>query len=155
MISPELLRRLPFFAPFSEIHLKAIAMISEEDTVEQGVVLLDECGTADRLYFLLEGSVELFYTAKSEKSGAADKEYSMGDINPGEVFSISALIEPYVLSANARTTQPSRIIKIDAPALRQMFVEDSSMGFLAMSQISKALMERLAYTRIQLAAAWA
>lgn len=155
MISPEVFRRFPFFAPFSEIHLKAIAMISEEDTVEQGAVLFEECGTADTLYFLLEGSVELFYTARSETPGHTDKELSVGDINPGEVFSISSLIEPYVLSASARAAQPSRIIKIDAPTLRQMFKEDCTMGFLGMSQISKALMERLAYTRIQLAAAWA
>ena len=33
MISPELLRRFPFFAPFSEAQLIEIAMIAEEENL--------------------------------------------------------------------------------------------------------------------------
>jgi CRP-like cAMP-binding protein len=154
MISPELLRRYPFFGPFNDAQLRTIAMMADEISVEQGKVLFEECGPADTLYLLLEGSIDLYYKAEEEYHPKGKKEFLVGEINPGEIFSISALIHPYVLSATARAAQVCRIVKIDAAALRSALEEDPRMGYLAMQQITKALVERLAYTRVQLAAAW-
>lgn len=155
MISPELLRRSPFFAHFTETQLKEIAMIAEETSAEAGVVLFEECQPATHLYLLLEGSVELFYQSKEEYYPKTHKEFMVGDINPGEVFAISSMLEPYILNAGARLTQPARYIRIESGALREMFAEDCQLAYNTMYQISKMLMERLAYTRVQLAAAWA
>ena len=46
-------------------------------------------------------------------------------------------------------------MKIDAPALRKLFENDHDLAYHMMVQVNKALMERLAATRVQLAAAWA
>ena len=154
MISPELLRRYPFFAPFSGAQLIEISMISNQEIVETGTVLFEECQPANTLYVLVSGSVELFYKSKEEYHPTTSKEFSIGDINPGEIFALSSMIEPYVLSAGARATQPSNIIKIDARAMRAMFETDWHIGYLTICQVSKSLMERLAFTRVQLAAAW-
>ena len=48
----------------------------------------------------------------------------------------------------------SRIIKIDAQALRSMFDLDRHMAYLLTYQATKAAIERLYATRVQLAAAW-
>ena len=155
MISPELLRRYPFFGPFSDDQLKEIAMIADEVTAEKEEELFEECEPAKNLYLLLEGSVELYYKSEEEYHPKESKEFAVGEINPGEVFAFSAVINPYVLNATARCSRPSRLVKIDAVALREMFEENPKMGYIAMHQVTKALMERLAYTRVQLAAAWA
>ena len=155
MISPELLRRYPFFGPFNDEQLKAIAMIADEASAGVGEELFEECAPADWLYLLLEGSIELFYKSEEEFHPKTSREFSVGDINPGEVFAISSLISPYALNATARATRPSKFIRIDARALRQTFEEDPQMGYVAMHQVTKAIMERLAFTRVQLAAAWA
>lgn len=155
MISPELLRRFPFFAPFNEAQLIEISMIAEELEIPLNGVIFEEAQPADALYFLIAGTVELFYTTKETLRASTRKELPAGDINRGEVFAISALLEPHVLSTSARATQPSRVIKIEAQALRTMLENDYLMGYLALQQIAKALMERLVYTRVQLAAAWA
>jgi len=158
MISPELLRRYPFFAPFTNEQLKDIAMITDEAAAAPNEILFDECGHADTLYLLLEGSIDLYYQAKGNSLSAAKtdakKEFLVGEINPGEIFGISALIDPYVLSAAGRAAKPSRYLKIDAPELRKLFSRDPILGYFAMQQVSKALLERLDYTRVQLAAAW-
>ena len=155
MVSPELLRRQTFFASINQDRLISIAMIAEEVTVDQGVQIFEECQPADKLCVLIEGSVDLFYKSEEKYHPKARKELPAGEINPGEVFSISALIEPYVLNATGRTSLPSRIIQIDAKALRALIEKDSDLGCILMHQITKALLERLIYTRIQLAAAWA
>ncbi len=158
MISPELLRRYPFFAHFTGEQLREIAMITEEATAAAGEILFEECGPADTLYLLEDGSVDLFYFAKGKSSSSEEKEKKelpVGEINPGEIFGISALIDPYVLSAAGRASKPSTFLKIEAAALRQLFAQDPIAGYLAMQQVARALMERLDYTRVQLAACWA
>lgn len=155
MISPELLRRYSFFALLSEQDLYAIAMIAEELAADTGTILFEECQPADALYLLLDGSIDLYYKSEEEYHPKARKEFLVGEINPGEIFSISSLIEPYILNASARLAKPSRFVKIDAAALRQLSEENHQMGRILMHQIAKALMERLTYTRVQLAAAWA
>jgi CRP-like cAMP-binding protein len=154
MISPELLRRYPSFGLFNETQLKAIAMIAEEDSAPAGTVLFEERQPATHLYLLLEGGVDLSYRSEEEYHPKTRKEFAVGEINPGELFSISALIEPYVLNATARLSQDSKFVKIEAASLRELMEQDCSMGYLAMKQITKALMERLIYTRVQLAACW-
>ncbi|MBN1148759.1 MAG: Crp/Fnr family transcriptional regulator [Anaerolineales bacterium] len=155
MISPELLRRHPFFGPFDGNQLSEIAMIANEIEVGASQEIFEECGPADTLYLLLEGGVSLYYKSEEEFHPKASKEFSVGEINPGEMFAVSSLIEPYVLNATARTSKPCKLVKIDAVAMRQLFDKDNRMGYIAMQQITQVLMERLAYTRVQLAAAWA
>lgn len=155
MISPELLRRYSVFALLNEQDLYAIAMISDEVTADTGTTLFEECQPADALYLLVDGSVDLYYKSEEEYHPKIRKDFLVGEVNPGEIFSISSMIEPYVLNASARASKPSRYIKIDAVALRQLVESNHQMGFVIMRQIAKALMERLAYTRVQLAAAWA
>ncbi len=154
MISPELLRRYPFFGPFNDAQLRAIAMIADEDSADQGGVLFEECAPANTLYLLLEGDIDLYYKSEEEYHPVTKKEFLVGEINPGEIFAVSSLIHPYIFSATARASQPCRFVKIDATELRKLLDNDPHMGYIAMQQITKAVAERLAYTRIQLAAAW-
>lgn len=155
MISPELLRRYPFFGPFNDEQLREIAMLADETSAAEGAELFEECGPANALYLLLEGGIELYYKSEEEYHPKDSKEFAVGEINPGEVFAISALINPYVLNATARCSRPCKLVKIDGVALREKFEQDPRLGYIAMHQVTKAIMERLAYTRVQLAAAWA
>jgi CRP-like cAMP-binding protein len=155
MISPELLRRFPFFAPFSENQLKEIALISAQDSAEKGTVLFEQDQPANTLFLLVDGGVDLYYTAGGESLPRTTKEFSVGEINPGEIFGISALVEPCILSAAARLSQTASFVRIDAAELRKLLDADPSMGYAAMQQVTKVLYERLEYTRVQLAACWA
>ena len=154
MISPELLRRYSFFGKLAEADLYEIAMIADEFSADAGVTLFKEQQPAEALYLLLEGSVDLYYTSEEEYHPKIRKEFLVGEVNPGEIFSISSMLDPFILNASARTAVPSRFVKIDAVALRKMSEENHKMGCVIMHQIAKALMERLSYTRVQLAAAW-
>jgi len=153
MISPELLRRFPFFAPFSEQQLTNFALISDEYSTNEAAILFEESQPATHLYLLLEGSVDLYYKSEEPFHPKFSRVFSVGEINPGEVFGISALVKPHVLNATAKTSQPTRYVMIDAVALRKMMVEDHQLGFWLLQQVIIVLMERLAYTRVQLAAA--
>lgn len=155
MVSPELLRRYPFFAPFDENQLRELSFIADEMTANEGDVMFKECEPAQYLYFLMEGDVELFYTSEEEYHPTSSKKFTAGEINPGEVFSISAVIPPHILNASAKATKPSHFIVFKGEELRKLMQTDSILGYSLMLQVTKAIMERLIYTRVQLAAAWA
>jgi CRP-like cAMP-binding protein len=59
MISPEILRRYPYFAAAQDAGLRNLAMICEEELIPAGTVMYREGDKADRLYILVEGEVDI------------------------------------------------------------------------------------------------
>jgi len=153
MISPELLRRYPHFAKLNDVQLRAIAMITDEVDLAQGSIVLEGQKSADWLYLLVGGSIDLTYKSEEQYHPKTTKIFHVGEINPGEMFGISALIEPHHYDATATAAMDSKAIKIDAKALRTLADLDCGLGYLLMQQVAMAVMERLSYTRVQLAAA--
>jgi CRP-like cAMP-binding protein len=152
MISPELLRRYPFFNFMDDTQLNAVAMITEETTYKKDELLIEAGKSANQLYFLIEGSVAYFYHVTTENDPYYNKDYYISSINPGEIFGISALIEPYIFTATMRTEKASRIIQINAQALRALCEVDLRLSAGLSRAVAKAAMERLQLTRIQLIA---
>ena len=154
MISPEQLRRLPLFGMVSEEHLRRIAMVTDEMKADQGEVLFDAGQKAEGLYILLRGSVDLLYTVSDSLHPEIRREFLVGEVNPGEVFGISALIEPYVYTSAARTADPVELLKISSDKLCSLCDLEPALGYLFMKRMAQAALERLEGTRIQLAACW-
>ena len=155
MVSPEILRRYPFFGILSANQLKAISMITEEVFFEKDAIIFEEGQPATYFYLLMEGEVDISYHSEKEAHIQHRKELLAGVIDSGDVFAISGLIEPYVYTATARAAQDGHALKIDSYAMRHLMETTCEMGYALMGQIAKAAMERLGFTRVQLAAAWA
>jgi len=154
MISPELLRRYPFFGKLDGAQLKKIAMMAEEVDLDGGEIVFESGEPAAALYLLIAGSLELYYEVQDEHDPSLHKEFLVGEINPGEPFGLSAAIEQQrTLTATAKVTKAGKAIKIDAAELCDLCDADPQMAYVLMSQIAKATMERLGFVRVQLAAA--
>ena len=152
MISPELLRRFPFFNFMDDKQLKAVAMIAEEKTYADQKDIVENNSPAAKLFFLIEGTASYYYVVTSEHDPYYKQEYFISDFNPGEIFGISALIEPYVYTALVRSEKTCRLIEIDASALRALCEVDTNLNCGLMRAVAKAAMERLQHTRVQLIA---
>lgn len=150
MISPELMRRYPFFSLLTEDQLKAIAMISDEKTYAKDTILLKEDTPASKLFLLMEGDVDLIFSGGGE---GAIVNALVGSIAPGEVLGVSSMIEPYKFISSAKATTAIKVIEINGIALRALCEVDSKMGYALMRNISIAVLERLKYTQVELAAA--
>jgi CRP-like cAMP-binding protein len=154
MVSSELLRRYSFFGGLTDRQLKALSMIAEEKTFGSGALIFEECGIADKIYLLIEGNVDLSYRSIDEMHTytTPPKEFYAGSINPGEVFSVSALIEPYTNNATAKASEISHVIMIDASELRKLLEQDMQLAYNLTRQTVRVMMERLIALRVQLAA---
>ena len=155
MISPEILRRYPFFSFMSPEQLRDVAMITEEANYSTGDVLFNIDDKADVCFMLMEGAIDLHYVVVDEHEPALRKEFVVGTINPGEVLGISAIVQPYKFTATAIAINDSRLLKTDAEALRVLCQKDPTLNLGLQTMVAKATMERLHTTRVQLAAATA
>ena len=152
MISLDLLRRFPFFSFMDDKELKAVATIAQELLPKANDVLIEADKPANALFFLIDGHLPYYMTVTTEHMPDYRREYFIGYINPNEIFGISALIEPYQYTATLRAETPSRVIKIDAPALRALCEVDHHLSIGLMKAVAKTAMERLQMTRVQLVA---
>ncbi len=155
MISPEILRRYPFFGVLTDKQIKAMAMIAEEESYSKGTAICEEGKPTQALCLLIEGAVSLYYKSEEAFHPKTRKEFMVGEINQGEVFAISALVEPYTNTATVRAEKECQVVKFDAIELKKLIEKDPKLYCKLMREIAKAAMERLAFARIQLAAAWA
>ncbi len=153
MVSPEMLRRYPFFAFMNHVQLHEAAMITEETELPAGDVLFTSGEPADKLYLLREGGVELHYTVTDERGMEKRQDYLVGMINPGEMFGISALIRPFIYTTSAWTSSPSRLLVLNADDLRELCGKDKELAAEWQRHIAEVTLERLNYTRVQLLAA--
>lgn len=153
MISTEILRRYPFFAGLTEAQLKAVAMLAQDISYPKDSTIFEECGEANRLFLLLEGSVDLFYRSQEEYHPTTTKNFFVGEINPGEMFGTSSIIEPYELNATARNPVNCRLVEIDAVELRKLMAGDLDLANKLLLAVIKTLKERIGAMRVQLAAA--
>lgn len=155
MISPETLRRYPFFGQLTDKQLQLLAMSSEELRLADDQVLLNEGEEASTLYFLMQGCIDLFYTIEDSFHPENQRVIPVTNVNPGEPFGISALIAPHVFTSTARSCGETRLIALPVEALREAFAEDPDLELELLKKVATAALQRLHATRIQLAAAWA
>jgi CRP-like cAMP-binding protein len=153
MVSPELLRRFPFFGFLDDAQLRAVAMIADDIVAESGEMLFREDDEAEALFLLMDGSIDLHYVVVDERTHALLRDFLVGHVNPGELLGISALIEPYRLTTDARATTVSRLLRIDAAGLRALCEIDPRLACGMMREAARAAMERLEATRVELVAA--
>ncbi len=93
MISPEVLRRYPYFASIDDESLKAVAVIADEKSISAGTRIFHEADPADTLNIVVQGEVEIQYILGSGEHRTVDT------LVEGDILGWSALIEPYKYTA--------------------------------------------------------
>lgn len=146
MISPEVLRRYALFAEFPPEALKDIAMFSEELSLEAHEYLFKEGDTADSLYLMVSGGVDLQIAIPNSGEHYADVE----TVVPGEILGWSALVEPYIYHMSAVATTSSRLVVVDGAKLKEHLSQHPEWGCKLVLRIAQIIGDRLSRTRLRL-----
>lgn len=165
MISPELLRRYPFFAGLSHDHLVTLANVAEEIPVEAGHTFFQEEDKLDCFYLLVKGSVGIGIPvpdreAKQNVAGQLlgelkTKDVTISTVGTGDVFAWSALIPPYTATASGTALTDCQVVAFDAGKLLKLFEEQPDFGYLMSQKASQLIRNRLRDLRIESLAAYA
>lgn len=146
MVAPELIQDFPSFADFDQHEIKAMATLSQEERYQAGEFIFYEGGTAEKLYLLLEGRVEMLVNTDVEGKHRS----VVMTVGPGEVFAWSSLVEPYELTASARCATPVRVVAVAGPGLRALAEVSCPLGFRLLQKVCQVSSARLRATRVQL-----
>ena len=159
MISPEVIRRYPFFGGLSYEHIVVLASAANEISVESGHYFFHDGDNLHQFYLILHGEVavamEVPDQAVEQKiSGQLTGQFQMRDVvlsslGRGDAFAWSALVPPYQATASVKATTPCQVAVFDALALRRAFEEDCRFGYMMMQKAAQISSNRLRDMRIE------
>lgn len=159
MVSPELLRRYPFFAGLSLDQIAQLAQLAEEVRFAAGDTIFHEGDELQRFYLLMEGAVAIVMElpgrglthAVSDQllRTMATEDVIVANVGPGDVFGWSALLPPHKATSGGRALAACRVLAFDAQALNALFADDPAFAYLMTQKAAGVIRDRLHDMRIE------
>jgi CRP-like cAMP-binding protein len=143
MITTDALSRFDLFNGLSESLLTEIAVLSEEVSVKQGEFIFREGEKADKLHFLLNGSVALRVKLTSRPESVTVSFVSM----PYQSFGWSGIVAPNHYTSSAECDEDSNLLIIPAVPFMKLLEANPESGFKVMQRIAETIADRLRNSR--------
>ena len=143
MITTDALSRFDLFKGLSESLLAEIAALSEEVSVKQGEFIFREGEKADKLHFLLNGSVALRVKLTSRPESVTVSFVSM----PYQSFGWSGIVAPNHYTSSAECDEDSNLLIIPAVPFMKLLEANPESGFKDMQRIAETIADRLRNSR--------
>lgn len=132
------------FQGLSESQLNHLRAIGSEVPIKAGHWLFREGETAEQMYFLKDGAVELLTTVD-------EVELPITIVRkPGNCFGTSTLVPPHQYSLSARCAEDGTLLRIEKSDLEQLIKADVELGHAIMVNLAKHFLDRLKETRQEL-----
>ena len=125
--------------------MEALEAISTSKSIRAGQWLFQEYESAEALFVLQSGAIELVATVEKELELPIKilREY-------GDCCGIAALIPPYKYNLSARCRKDAELFEINRNNLKTLFHKDNQIGMAIMSNLSRHLLDRLNESRREL-----
>jgi CRP-like cAMP-binding protein len=129
------------FRGVSQRFITRIAHGAEEQTYQKNSLIFRRGEEASHFYVLVEGHVGI---------EIGEKEEVLEVERPGEVFGWSALVEPYMYTASARSIKQTRAIRISRDLVEAAIKEHPEEGLAVLKNLTGIIAGRLRYAYQQL-----
>lgn len=114
-------RALRLFETMSESHFEKLMQAAYLQTFPAQLTLIHEGDSADFLYVVVEGKIELFANSNG-------REATMAVVWPFGTFILAAVLKDAVYLMSARTNERSKILLVPSEDVRRAFEEDDSFA---------------------------
>lgn len=159
MISPEIIRRYPFFGRLSMDQISKLTDNAVEKVVEQDHFFYHEEDQLGEFFLILEGAAAIVFELPERDVDhkisdqflrkLKTKDVIISTLGPGDLFGLSGLIPPYLANAGAKALSPCRVIAFNSSELVKMFAENPEFGFIMTQKAAQTLSERLRDIRVE------
>lgn len=123
------------FRGVSQRVLTEIANDGEEVTFEADTILFKTGDTAQHIYELMEGSVDLIMLEKHIVHLTVSRT--------GQIFGWSALVEPYTRTATVKSTARTRAIKMSRDSIEKAIEKHPHEGLVILKNLTRIIAARL------------
>jgi CRP-like cAMP-binding protein len=138
-----LLSEFGLFKGLPDSLLKDIAAISEEVSVKNGEFVFHEGEKADKLHFLINGSIALRVKLTSRPESITVSFVS----SPYQSFGWSGIVAPNHYTSSAECDEDSTLLIIPAAPFMKLLEENPESGFKVMQRITEIIADRLRNSR--------
>jgi CRP-like cAMP-binding protein len=163
-----ILEGFKFFSDVPPQTLQAIGRKGELLEFGPGDIIFQSDDSAEHLYGLVEGEVDLSIVFKDRvlkteieyeeaiQASMVDEEKSIiiDTVLQGQVFGWASLVGPGRRTVTARCTESSRVLALAAEDLTAMFAEDHYLGYVVMKKLSDIIARRLKNRTDKLIETW-
>ena len=115
--------------------LTEIAKGSEEMTFLKGAILFGTGETAQDIYELVEGSIDLMALEKEIVHLTVSKS--------GQIFGWSALVEPYERTATAKCTADTKVVRMSRDSIERTIERHPHEGLVILKNLMGIIAHRL------------
>ncbi|MCL4274359.1 MAG: cyclic nucleotide-binding domain-containing protein [Anaerolineales bacterium] len=143
MISTQTLSQFSLFNGLPEPLLKQIAEIGVQTSAKKGEFVFHEGEKADKLHFLLDGSVALRVKLTSRPESVTVSFVS----TPFQSFGWSGIVPPFHYTSSAECDEDSNLLIIPAQPFMKLMEENPQAGFQVMKRIAEIIADRLRNSR--------
>lgn len=143
MITTDVLSQFGMFQGLPESLLQEIADISTEVSAAKGDFVFREGEKADKLHFLLSGSVALRVKLTSRPESVTVSFVS----SPFQSFGWSGVVPPYHYTSSAECDEDSQLLIIPSAPFMTLLEKHPESGFKVMQQITVIIADRLRNSR--------
>ena len=143
MINTDTLSKFSLFNGLPDALLKEIAALSKEVSAKKGDFVFREGETADKLHFLLNGSVALRVKLTSRPESITVSFVS----SPFQSFGWSGVVAPHHYTSSAECDEDSNLLIIPAEPFMKLLEDNPEHGFTVMKRIAEIIADRLRNSR--------
>lgn len=143
MIGTDVLSQFSLFRGVPEALLKEIAAISSDMKVKSGDIIFKEGEDADKLHFLIKGSVALRVKLTSRPEKVTVSFVS----TPYQSFGWSGIVAPNHYTSSAECDEDSELLIIPAKPFLKLLEGHPEAGFMVMQRIAEIIADRLRNSR--------
>lgn len=138
------LQRIEFTKDLGKGQIESLASAATYVTFSEGSIIFREGDASDLVYLIDEGEVELLTKVPGHD------QVRILSLGPGQLLGWSSLFPPERKTASARTLQPTKAIAISATKMRELCLEDQTLGCHTMWRVAEIISQRLRAARAQL-----
>jgi CRP-like cAMP-binding protein len=134
------LRRSHLLEGLDEVHVSRLTALARRRSLEAGERLFELGAEADRVFVVVEGTIELCVPLSIY---GTIQEIAMESKGPGSALGWSAFVKPYRFRLSARATGPATVASFDRESVARLFEDDPSFGCRFLGRIAEIISERL------------
>lgn len=130
------IQRADLFRGLDQEVIKRISEIMVEEDCAEGTVLFERGKSANDLYIVKEGSVELVIGENGHVTYVVK--------NVGEAFGWSSLVNHHVYTATAVCSSPTKLVRIQSEKLNKIFEKYPATGLQFYQRLAEIISKRVA-----------
>jgi signal transduction histidine kinase len=135
------LRRSEIFSELAEADLLAIAELCAEKRCDEGEAVLSEGAPAAAVFVVERGKLALEKKIQIGRH-STPRNATIDYVEPGKTAGFSGLVAPFVYSTSAVCLEPTRVLRVDGPALRAYLAAHPAAGVKVFTAVAELISDR-------------